>query len=63
MTEMASSKYMFKSYFSWSLTDAGVDLVEQCGGCCEKCPFQNVCADKELYYSCYVWEDDMNEDL
>jgi len=57
------TKYMIKGRFGWQLTDAGVDLITQCGECCENCPFNNLCADKDLYYSCYVWEEKMGDNL
>ncbi len=63
MTKMASSEYMHEGLFGgMQLTDKGTELVHKCGGC-KDCPFRGMCEDKELYFSCPVWEDGMAEDL
>ena len=30
---------------------------------CEHCPHRHECAEKELYWGCVVWEEEMGEDL
>lgn len=37
--------------------------IAKCGGTCETCPFEQLCEEVELWWGCYVWEEEMGEDL
>lgn len=45
------------------LTYEGGVFIAKCGGACESCPFEQLCEDVELWWGCYVWEEEMGDDL
>ena len=43
-----------------------VEILEKkhgCEGACDHCPFAQECEEKEMWWGCPVWEDQMGEDL
>ena len=43
-----------------------VEKLEEVFGCekaCENCPFAKACKEKQLWWGCPVWENQMGEDL
>lgn len=54
-----TSKYSNKPI----LTSEAQMHIAKCGGTCETCPFEQLCEDIELWWGCYVWEEEMGEDL
>lgn len=45
------------------LTRDGDKHIAKCGGTCESCPFEQLCEDVQLWWGCYVWEEEMGDDL
>lgn len=63
--EAYAKGYVKASEFDGSpmLTCEGSQHIAKCGGTCESCPFEQLCEDVELWWGCYVWEDEMGDDL
>lgn len=43
-----------------------VEMLEKmhgCEGACDHCPFAQECEEKEMWWGCPVWEDQMGDDL
>lgn len=64
-TEARNNGYIRTTKYNDSLclTFEGDEYIAKCGGTCESCPFEQLCEDVELWWGCYVWEEEMGDDL